>query len=508
MTSTPVGRTDARPVVGTETPTREISVGDNLDLLGRLPTGSIGLVYMDPPFNTGRIFQARATRAAVSEAAFDDTWVWGPATERAARDLGQHLGRGVAMVRALVAQLGPTPIASYLVAMASRIGEAHRVLHERGSLYVHVDPTASHYLKVVLDAVFGPENFRNEIAWRRTHAHSGARRFGPVHDSILFYSRGKSYVWNQQYTPYDERYVSEYFRGQDERGRYQAITCTGPGDRQGTLAHYPWRGKFPPSGRHWAWTEAEMKRLESEGRLIYSKNGVPRLKRYVDDAPGVRLQDVWTDIAPLSAHASERVGYDTQKPIALLERIIRSSSNPGDVVLDPFAGTGTTAVAAERAGRSWIVIDKSLYAASLALARTRKDVRGAAIKLTGMPSSVHAATALRDADPRGYAGWATALLATEIDRSTDHAEVAVGVRRWGAGAAGYVPLSRPTTTWLTPSDHAARPVSFVVDGPGSVEITRALAVSKHEVSRVPVEALVGSGVSSSGRADIDLRMSE
>lgn len=486
---------------------RRVDVGDNLPVLGEVPNSSVGLIYMDPPFNSGRIYQNRASKGAASSSAFGDTWVWDDTSEELLRRVGNHVApAGAAMITALVRQLGRSALAAYLVSIGSRLGQAHRVLMSSGSLYLHVDPAASHYLKVVLDSVFGAKNFRNEIVWRRTHAHSGSRRYGPIHDSILFYTKSSTYVWNQQYGPYAAEYIEKYFRQSDKRGRYQAITCTGPGDRIGTRAHYNWRGQAPPPGRHWAWVESEMERLDAEGRLIYSRSGVPRLKRYVDDGPGVRLQDIWSDIHPLSAHSAERLGYDTQKPVALLERIIASSSEPGDVVLDPYCGTGTTAVAAERLGRGWHVVDASIYAGAITLARARAEAPRAAIALGGMPDSIAQAKALLRDDPLGYGAWGTALLATQLDRESHGAGIAVGTRNWGQTALGLVPLRESSSKALSKLS-GSYPVCFLVEGPGSPRLAAELISRKNiEVLGVPVASFVTPPVMRTGFAELDLRL--
>jgi hypothetical protein len=486
---------------------RRITIGDNLQTLVGLDPASVGLIYLDPPFNTGRTYQSRVGQGAASTDAFGDVWTWDAASDELLRSLPDLMPpAGATMTAALVEQLGRSPLASYLVSIGVRLGQAHRLLTMEGSLYLHVDPTASHYLKIVLDAIFGQHNFRNEIAWRRTHAHSGSRRYGPIHDDLLFYSRSEKYTWHQQHSPYAREYIDAYFRQTDSRGAYQAITCTGPGDRFGTRAHYLWKGALPPPGRHWAWVKPTMERLEGEGRLVYSRNGVPRLKRYVDDAPGVRLQDIWSDIAPLSAHSAERLGYDTQKPVALLERIIASSSGSGDLILDPYCGTGTAAVAAERLGRNWHVMDTGVFAGGLTLGRTRAEAPGADIRLSGMPIDVAAAQALMRRDPRGYAAWATALLATQLDLETHGTSMAVGIRPWGRKAIGLVPLNGGKAT-LAVQRRGGYEVGFVVDGPGTAALIRQLQdVCTAKVEHVPLGALVGRSVALTGQASIDLRV--
>src|SRR6266542_1210976 len=250
-------------------PIRSLWAVDNLDGLSRLASGSVGLVYLDPPFNSGRSYEAilapREAGRQHREQAFSDTWRWCEEVSRLLNGLGKWLPQPTAqLVRELVRALGTSDLAAYLVTMAPRLNEIHRVLGEQGSLYVHCDPAASHYLKILLDHVFGPENFRNEIVWKRTHAHSSSRRYGPVHDTILFYSKTPRYAWTTIFSQYRPAYLDQYFTHEDERGRYQLITCTAPGDRTGTRAHYEWHGKLPPPGRHWAWKFEQMETFERE----------------------------------------------------------------------------------------------------------------------------------------------------------------------------------------------------------------------------------------------------
>lgn len=425
--------------------TRRVVCGDNLCTMRELPSGTVQLVYMDPPFNSGRTYESGLARDGSHRTeAFVDAWAWGPAADRSLDDADTALPRATAdRVRAFVRLLDGTGTAAYLAMMAPRLAEAHRLLTDDGSLYVHCDPAASHYLKTLLDLVFGPGRFRNEVVWKRTHAHSGSRRFGPVHDVILLFTKTDRWVWNQGYSPYSSEYLAKYFTRQDADGRYQLITCTGPGDRTGTRAHYRWRGALPPPGRHWAWTVEKMRELDAAGLLVHSGTGVPRLKRYTTDGEGVRLQDVWTDIGPLSAHAGERTGFDTQKPVGLLERIVAASSEPGAVVVDPFAGSGTTAVAAERLGRSWITADISLTAAALTLSRVRQEVGlSDPVPVDGFPDRRGVALALRDDEPGAFAAWATAMLGTVLRRRAPGLHVAAGEGRFGTAARrSWVPLS-------------------------------------------------------------------
>jgi len=438
---------------------------DNLEGLGRLPKESAQLVYLDPPFNSGRSYDAILARGRGAgehrREAFADAWKWSDEARALATRLGEWLPRPATdLVSSLIRTLGEGDLAAYLVMMAPRLAECRRVLSGNGSLYLHCDPAASHYLKILLDHLFGPENFRNEIVWKRTHAHSSSRRYGPVHDVILFYSSGPGYKWNPVFSEYSVNYLEKHFRHEDDRGRYQLITCTAPGDRTGTRAHYEWRGQLPPPGRHWAWKREQMEVLERDGRLVYSSNGVPRLKRYTDDGMGVSVQDLWVDIARLDSHSEERVGFETQKPLALLERVIAASSDPGDVVVDPFCGSGTTAVAAERLGRKWVCIDSSLTASSLALARVRQEVNLRSVTLDGFPDDVATAKRLRRNEPLAFGLWGTSMLATVLDRRGFNDSMATGsgrlrVKSRMVDLSSWVPL-RSTVELPTPAPSSRR----------------------------------------------------
>jgi DNA modification methylase len=411
--------------------TRLLVTDDNLATLKGVDSGSVGLVYLDPPFASKRDYEVihaltRQEGSTHATRAFADHWAWEEGViDAALQSLAVEQPRIGSLVMAMCKSLGRSELAAYLLMITPRLIETHRTLHERGSLYIHCDPSASHYLKIILDAIFGYENFRNEIIWKRTHAHSSSRRYGPVHDVILFYSRSAAYTWNVQHTAYDKAYVEKHFRQVDARGAYQLITCTAPGDRVGTRAHYEWRGQLPPPGRHWAWQRERMQELEEVGLLVHSSNGVPRLKRYVDDGAGLVLQDLWLDINRLDAHSDERIGYDTQKPIALLARIIAASTERGDVILDPFCGTGTALVAAESIGRSWIGIDSSLAATSYALARTRQ-LTTKPIELRGFPENDADALALLAKEPQTFGIWGTSMLGTIADRKAATVTVASG----------------------------------------------------------------------------------
>lgn len=302
---------------------------DNIERLSQLPSDSVDLIYLDPPFFSNRVYEVIWGDEAEVRS-FEDRWEGG--------------------------------IQHYIGWMRPRVEEMERVLSPSGSLYFHCDPHASHYLKVMLDDVFRQTLFRNEMIWKRTSAHSSARRAGPVHDVILFYTKSSDYTWNPTYQEYDQSYIEQFYTHIDEDGRrWTRSDLTGSGVRNGATGEV-WRGiDITAKGRHWAHPPEALERLDAEGHIHWPKKqgGMPRLKKYLEDQPGVLLQDVWTDIRPLHNLAAERLGYPTQKPEELLERIIRSSSNAGDVVLDPFCGCGTSVAVAAKLDREWIGVDIS-----------------------------------------------------------------------------------------------------------------------------------------------------
>ena len=419
--------------------------GDNLDVLRSreyFPDECVDLIYLDPPFNSNRNYNVlfKSEGGADSPAqitAFDDTWHWGETAEATYDDLIIHAPSQVSsVVDALMNHIQRNQMMAYLVMMTARLVELRRVLKPTGSLYLHCDPTASHYLKIVLDAIFGTENFRNHITWKRTGAHSGAKKWGPISDNILFYTKSNDYVWNKVYRKYDQEYIKSFFRYEDERGSYGLVLLTGPGTSQGESGK-PWRGVDPTdSGRHWAAPMASLqaaypeldlsvlsvqKRLDllDEAGLVYwpTQGKVPMQKRYLDEAKGVLIQDIIADIPPLGARAKERLSYPTQKPLALLERIILASSNEGDLVLDPFCGCGTANAAAHKLGRRWIGIDITHLATSLQkyrLADMFELVSGKDYEVIGEPTTVEGARALaQDSANDGryqFEWWALSLL--------------------------------------------------------------------------------------------------
>ena len=421
-----------------DTPPNRLYFGDNLDILRQhVADESVDLIYLDPPFNSNAtynvLFRERSGEESAAQiTAFEDTWHWGWESETAFQDVVVNGPEKVGnLLSALRGFLGQNDMMAYLTMMAQRMIELHRVLKPTGSIYLHCDPTASHYLKLLLDAVFGAHNFRNEIVWKRTSSHSGSKRWGPIHDTILFYSATDGYLWNNVYQAYDTSYLDRFYRFRDGRGRYRLSDLTGAGTRSGDSG-LPWRGIDPTdAGRHWAVpndvlrndfpsvdlselsTQEKLDLLDRAGRVYWPERGsVPQRKRYVDESPGNPIQDIVADIAPIGAHARERLGYPTQKPEALLERIINASSNEGDVVLDPFCGCGTATVAAERLNRRWIGIDITHLAITLVRHRLRDsfgdDLRP--YEIVGQPTDAGSAAALAEHDRYQFEWWALGLV--------------------------------------------------------------------------------------------------
>ena len=388
--------------------------GDNLEVLRRdIPDESVDLVYLDPPFNSDQnynlLFKKRDGALAV---AFKDTWQWGKEAQKDFRDVvdaGGKLGKLMELLREL---LDESDMLAYLSMMAPRLVELRRVLRPTGSIYLHCDPTASHYLKALMDAIFGPLSFRNEIIWKRTSAHSSANRYGSVHDVLLFYSKGDKHCWNQQFTTFSDRYVKEFYTHVDADGqKWSRGDLTGAGVSKGVTGK-PWRGiDVTAKGRHWAMEPKELDRLDSSGRIHWpkKKGGMPRLKRYLDKQQGVPLQDVWVDIKPLHNLAAERLHYPTQKPEELLRRIILSSSNTGDVILDPFCGCGTTIDAARDSNRHWLGIDISIDAVKV-IRNERLDVSSRDYRMIYRPSDMRAAAVFAAEQPFAFQDWAVEKL--------------------------------------------------------------------------------------------------
>jgi site-specific DNA-methyltransferase (adenine-specific) len=392
--------------------------GDNLNILREhIKDESVDLIYLDPPFNSKRAYNLlfKTPKGHVSDAqitAFEDTWHWGDQAEREFAELLHQANTNIAeTMQALRHFLGENDVMAYLTMMANRLVELHRVLKPSGSLYLHCDPTVSHYLKIVLDTIFGPQNFKNEITWKRANAHNDPKRFGRISDIIFYYSKTSSPIWNTQYTSYREDYYKSHFK-QDAHGRYyRTVPLDAPrhGAGPSTLL-YEWHGKWPAPSRTWAVQKETMEEYERKGLLHYTRTGTPTLLQYADEMPGVPLQDIWTDIPPVNPQAAERLGYPTQKPLALLERIIQSSSNPGDVVLDPFCGCGTAVHAAQKLGRDWIGIDITHLAISLIEKRLKSAFPSITFEVFGTPKDFDGAKDLAERNKYEFQWWACALV--------------------------------------------------------------------------------------------------
>ncbi|MEX2648244.1 MAG: DNA methyltransferase [Alphaproteobacteria bacterium] len=397
--------------------------GDNLTILREhIGSESVDLVYLDPPFNSQAtyniLFKAPGGHAAESQIeAFEDTWHWGDASEQAFHEvLTSGNTQAADLLRAMRGFLGENDMMAYLAMMAVRLIELHRVLKPTGSLYLHCDPTASHYLKLLLDGVFRPFGFRNEIIWKRTTAHSNVyRNFGDVTDTMFFYSKSDNYSWNQGY-----RQLSEHDRGKafphiDSDGRrWRSENMRNPGIRPNLT--YPYKASngitYQPHPNGWTISVDKMRKLDREGRLHFPKssNGRLRLKFYADESAGIKLQNLWDDVSAIGSQAQERLGYPTQKPLALLERIVNASSNEGDVVLDPFCGCGTAVHAAEKLKRKWIGIDITSLAIGLIERRLKDAFPDVLYEVFGTPKDFWDARNLAAADKYQFQWWAVTLV--------------------------------------------------------------------------------------------------
>lgn len=390
--------------------------GDNLDVLRKeIPNESVDLIYLDPPFNSNRSYNVlfkshTGTESQAQIEAFDDTWHWSTQTEVALTELALG-GYDPDVVRAVTAMrdmLGPNDVLAYLVMMTPRLVELRRVLKPTGSLYLHCDPTASHYLKVILDAIFGPTNFRNEISWRRSNPKSLVSvNFPNCRDVILRYSRGPRPTFNMIYETHDPEYVRKAYKYEDERGRYRLLPLLNPNDDRPNLTY-----EFLGVTRVWRWTKERMEQAYSDGIVVQVKPGaVPQYKKYLADSLGRTITDNWDDIE--QAAGNETLGYPTQKPVALLERIINASSNPGDVVLDPFCGCGTAVAAAQKLDRRWVGIDITYLAIDLIQKRLRHtygdEIRDM-FRVHGIPADVDGARALFATNPFDFERWAVSLV--------------------------------------------------------------------------------------------------
>ena len=400
--------------------------GDNLEILrNHVPNETADLVYLDPPFNSARNYnllfkQRKGDDSPAQIMAFEDTWQYSlPMHEDFRQD--RRNARLFDLMESLYGILGQSEMMAYVLMMAPRLLELHRVLRPTGSLYLHCDPVASHYLKIIMDVIYGPDKFRNEITWKRTSSHNDAKRkFGDVSDTILFYSKSSDYHFQAQYTPHDEEYLRKFYRFVDEDGRrYRIDNLSSPNPRPNLT--YDYKGYKPPA-YGWRVSRERMAQMEVEGRLYFPKSPDGRIqqKRYLDEMPGTPVSNVWSDIQPVQSQSGERRGYPTQKPLALLERIIAASTKPGDVVLDPFCGCGTAVIQAERMGRRWMGIDVTYLAVAEIIYRLGSEtdaVRDETYSVQGEPKDETAAREFfRSTEPQNHKPfemWAVSLVEGE-----------------------------------------------------------------------------------------------
>ena len=392
---------------------KRLYFGDNLQVLREsINSESVDLVYLDPPFNSNAdynvIFGGRKSGDAPPQAqitAFEDTWHWSDESARTLQALYDVNGDLSQLLDLLVRGLGHNDLSAYLVMMAIRLVDLHRVLKPTGSLYLHCDPTASHYLKVILDSIFGIQNYRSEITWKRTTAHNDPKKYGANTDILLYYAKSSNYIWNAVFTEHSEEHKSR-FRHSDPDGRkWTDGDLTAKGLSGGGYT-YEYKGVTSL----WRCPIETMEKLDAENKLHFTKKGGIRIKRYLDDNLGTPLQSLWDDISPINSQAKERLGYPTQKPLALLERILQASSNEGDIVLDPFCGCGTALHAAQKLKRNWIGIDITHLAISLIEIRLISAFPQIEFEVFGTPKDFASAQDLARRDKYQFQWWACSLV--------------------------------------------------------------------------------------------------
>jgi len=387
--------------------------GDNLDILRRyIKDETIDLVYLDPPFKSSQNYnilfkEKNGSQAASQIRAFEDTWTWSQDDEAVYADLVTKGGKVADCLQAFRTFLGPCDMLAYLVMMAPRLAELRRVMKPTASIYLHCDPAASHYLKMLMDGIFKPTNFKNEVYWKRSTPHGTAKRkYGVSCDILLFYTKTDTYTWNTPTIGLKPGYISKYYSCLDQKGhRFQPTSLLG---HRGVNPEYEWHGIVKP----WRYPPHRLDELEKNGMIYWpSKGGVPRFRRYLDENAGQPVLSLWDDIPPVNSQAKERLGYPTQKPEALLERIIKASSKEGDLVLDPFCGCGTTIATAQKLKRRWIGIDITHLAITL-MKKRLLDAFGTEAKFNvmGEPTSLPDAAALAESDPYQFQWWALGLV--------------------------------------------------------------------------------------------------
>ena len=397
----------------------QLYYGDNLKVLRQhIKDESVDLIYLDPPFNSRQDYnvlfaEKDGTRSSSQIMAFEDTWEWNVDAERAYEEIVEQGGRVSDAMRAFRTFLGHSDMMAYLAMMAPRLIELHRVLRVTGSIYLHCDPTASHYLKMLMDAIFGAQNFRNEIVWKRTSSHSNAtKRFGDQNDTILYFSKTDAPVFNRRHVSHSDTYLKSHYSMVDENGRrYTTRDMRNPGFRPNLI--YDYKG-YKPHPNGWTCSREKMEQLDAEGRLYFpkSKDGRIRLKIYLNESQGTPVGNIWDDIPPINSQAQERLGYPTQKPTALLERIISVSTDENDTVLDPFCGCGTAIEVAQQLHRRWIGIDITHLAIGL-IKKRLDDAFGESVRATydviGEPVDLTGARELAANDPYQFQWWSLGL---------------------------------------------------------------------------------------------------
>ena len=403
--------------------TNALYYGDNLAVLREsIKDESVDLIYLDPPFNSNASYNVlfKAPTGEQSQAqieAFEDTWHWNEHAERAFDDVMQSGNTEAAnMLKAMRSFLDENDMMAYLAMMAVRLIELHRVLKPAGSLYLHCDPVASHYLKILLDAIFGPVHFRSEIIWKRTTAHSNVySAYGDITDTIFFYSKSEEWTWNQLYRHQSADDIEKAFPYVDADGRrWRSENMRNPGIRPNL--HYPYKASngitYQPHPNGWTVNLERMKALDAAGLLHFpaKPEGRLRFKLYADKSLGIKLQNLWDDISAIGAQAQERLGYPTQKPLALLERIVSASSNENDLVLDPFCGCGTAVHAAQKQHRQWIGIDITHLAIGLIERRLKDAFPGIKFEVHGTPKDFAGAEDLAKRDKYQFQWWAVTLI--------------------------------------------------------------------------------------------------
>jgi adenine specific DNA methylase Mod len=396
--------------------------GDNLQILREhIKDDSVDLIYLDPPFNSNANYNVlfKSPTGEQSHAqieAFEDTWHWTEEAEQAFDEVMQSGNTDAAeLLRAMRSFLKENDMMAYLTMMAVRLLELYRVLKPTGSFYLHCDPTASHYLKLLLDSIFGANCFRNEIVWQRGTPRGHAfTRFASAHDVIFFYSKDvAASIWNETavFIAYDlanldEKTAGKYYQKDPDGRLFRYTSLINPNSNRPNLTY-----EFLGVTRVWRWTKERMHAAYEAGEVVQTRPGaVPQYKRYLDEQRGKPTGDVWTDIFPINSQAQERLGYPTQKPLALLERIIQVSSDQGAVVLDPFCGCGTTIHAAQKLDRQWVGIDVTNLAISLIEKRLTDAFPGIKFEVHGTPKDLDGARELAAQDKYQFQWWAVSLV--------------------------------------------------------------------------------------------------